>query len=260
MRTVLLMLFLASSVFAVGEDDVEKFDVFVNKTTDPSVPDWATGATLRMPLHKASAGSQYVVSDPAVWKFGKDEAGSGFLELNYDRKKYKSSYAPKHRSPIHLAVLRQIPAIDFVMDIEVMSTTEIYGHQDACLFFGVQSPEKYYYVHLAPAPDANAHNIFIVNDAPRKNLLEPRKKGIEWKKDTWHKLRLVRQASTGKIEVYFDDLTKPVLTAEDKTFEKGWVGFGSFDDTVRFRNLALHQKNAIIPKGYQAEFFKPLGK
>jgi hypothetical protein len=225
---------------------------------DAPVPDWAKGVTITVPLDDPKNGGGLAFSDPAVWKFGKDDKGRGFLDLDYDRKGYKSTYQPKHRSPIHIALLTQYPMGDFVMDIEAMSTTPPYGHQDVCLFFGVESPSRYYYVHLAPAPDMNAHNIFIVNDAPRKNLLEPQKKGIEWKKDTWHKLRLVRQATTGKIEVYFDDMTKPVLAAEDKTFQRGFVGFGSFDDTGRFRNLQLHTKNLVIDK--QADFFKPLAK
>ena len=226
---------------------------------DP-VPEWAKGITVTVPLDDPKHAGGLVFSDPAVWKFGKDDSGGGFLELTYDTKKYKSTYQPKHRSPVHIALVSQYPMTDFVMDIEAMSTIPPYGHQDLCLFFGVESPTRYYYTHLAPAPDANAHNIFIVNDAPRKNLLEPQKKGIEWKKDTWHKLRLVRQASTGKIEVYFDDMTKPVLAAEDKTFPKGFAGFGSFDDTGRFRNLQLHTKNLRIDKQAQADFFKPLGK
>lgn len=222
------------------------------------IPDWARGVEINIPLTDPKVGDALRFSDPAVWKFVADERGKGFLQLDYDRKAYKSSYAPKFRSPIHIAILKQYPLTDFVMDVEMMSTTEIYGHQDLCLFFGVQSPVKYYYVHLAPKPDANAHNVFVVNEAARKNLLPPQKTGIEWKKDTWHTVRLVRQATTGKIEVYFDDLTKPVLAAEDKTFQTGFVGFGSFDDTGRFRRVTLHTKNLVL--GKQADFFKPLGK
>ena len=70
--------------------------------------------------------------------------------------------------------------------------------------------------------------------------------------------RLVRQASTGKIEVYFDDMTKPIMKAEDKTFQTGFAGFGSFDDTGRFRRVTLHTKNLTI--GKKADFFKPLKK
>jgi hypothetical protein len=246
MRTLVLSLFAAACLAVAAP------------AADKDVPDWAKGVEISMPLTEKMA-DQFVFSDPAVWKFAADEAGKEFLRLEYDRKKYKSTYTPKHRSPVHIALLKQYPLTDFVMDVEMMSTTETYGHQSLCLFFGFESPEKYYYVHLAPAPDANAHNVFIVNGAPRKNLLEPQKKGIEWKPDTWHTVRLVRRASTGLIEVYFDDMTKPVLKAEDKTFQTGFAGFGSFDDTGRFRRVTLHTKNLTIG-GQKADFFKPLGK
>src|SRR5439155_803938 len=125
---------------------------------DEGIPDWAKGIEINMPLNDPKLGRGIIASDPAVWKFVVDENGKGFLQLEYDRKEYKSTYAPKYRSPIHIAVLKQYPLTDFAMDVEMMSTTEAYGHQDLCLFFGIESPEKYYYVHLAPAPDANAHN------------------------------------------------------------------------------------------------------
>jgi hypothetical protein len=187
-----------------------------------------------------------------------DDAGKGFLELKYDRKTYKSTYTPKHRSPVHIALLKQTPLNDFVMDVELMSTTEPYDHQDMCLFFGFESPEKYFYVHIAKKADMNAHNVFIVNGADRKNIAKETTKGVEWKKDTWHTVRLVRQATTGLIEVYFDDMKKPIMKAEDKTFGEGFAGFGSFDDTGRFRSVTLYTKNLTI--GKKAEFFKPLGK
>lgn len=219
------------------------------------LPAWATNVKLTTELNDPGQAQQFRYSDPAVWKHVKD-GDKGYLELAYDRKAYKSTYTPKHRSPVHIALLAHGPFADFVLDVEVQSTTEPYGHQDLCVFFGFQSPEKFYYVHLAPAPDANAHNVFIVNDAPRKNLLEPQKKGVEWKKGTWHRVRVIREAKNGKIEVYFDDLTKPVLTAEDKTFATGYVGFGSFDDTGRFRNLRVGLREQYVQK--DLNFFKPL--
>lgn len=233
------------------------FSLAVASAAD-DVPAWAKTVTLTAKLDDPKQAEQFRYSDPAVWKHGKNKDGNGFLELAYDRKAYKSSYSPKHRSPIHIALLAHGPFGDFVLDVEAQSTTEVYGHQDACLFFGFQSPEKYYYVHLAPAPDANAHNVFVVNDAPRKNLLEPQKKGIEWKKATWHKLRVIREAKSGKIEVYFDDISTPVLKAEDKTFATGYVGVGSFDDTARFRNLRVGLREQYVQKDLDA--FKPLGK
>lgn len=220
------------------------------------VPDWAEGAKITLPLDKKAA-NELVVSDPAVWKFV-DDAGKSVFQLQYD-KKYKSTYTPKYRSPVHIALLKQYPLTDFVMDVEMKSTTEPYDHQSLCLFFGFQSPEKYYYVHLGRKADMNANNIFIVNEAARKNFAKETTKGTEWKKDTWHTVRLVRQASTGKIEVYFDDMTKPIMKAEDKTFGEGFVGFGSFDDTGHFRKVTLYAKNLTDGKK-KLDFFKPIEK
>jgi hypothetical protein len=224
------------------------------------IPDWAMGIEINMPLNDAKSADEFIVSDPAVWKFAKDENGNGFLQLEYDRKKYKSTYTPKHRSPVHIALLKQYPLTDFVMDVELQSTTESYDHQSLCLFFGFESPEKYYYVHLGKKADMNANNVFIVNGAARKNIATETTKGVEWKKGEWHTARLVRQASTGKIEVYFDDMTKPIMKAQDKTFQEGCVGFGSFDDTGVFRRVSLYMKNLTIDATKQPDFFKPLGK
>ena len=205
---------------------------------------------------KPAAANDFVFSDPAVWKYGKDKAG-GFLELAYDRKAYKSTYKPKSRSPIHIALVAGKTFTDFVLDCEFQSTTEPYGHQDMCVFFGVTDPQKFYYVHIARAADMNAHNVFIVNDAPRKNIAKETTKGIDWKKDTWHHVRITRDTATGAIAVYFDDMTKPVMRAEDKTFAAGHVGFGSFDDTGRVRHVRVRGPKAADAK---ADFFKPLGK
>jgi hypothetical protein len=48
------------------------------------------------------------------------------------------------------------------------------------------------------------------------------------------------------------------MTAEDKTFPTGHVGFGSFDDTGRFRNVRVSQKGLIV--GNPPAFFHPLAK
>ena len=40
-------------------------------------------------------------------------------------------------------------------------------------------------------------------------------------------------------EVFFDDLTKPIMLGEDKTFGKGHIGFGSFDDIGKVDNIRI---------------------
>jgi hypothetical protein len=246
MRFFLLLLVTSMSLVAVASAD------------DGEIPDWARGVKIIYSLDNPNCTKVVAVSDPAVWKVIPGREGEGYLQLEYDRKKYTSTYKPKHRSPIHIALLKPCMFKDFVMDVELMSTTEPYDHQDLCLFFGFESPEKYYYVHISKAADMNAHNVFIVNEDARKNIAKKTTKGIEWKKDTWHTVRIVRQASSGTIEVYFDDLTRPIMTAEDKTFQAGYVGFGSFDDTGRFRRVTVYSDHLIA--GKQADFFKPLRK
>jgi len=230
----------------------------VTATADEPVPAWASSSKVEYSLSGPDNAEHLVFSDPAVWSFGKDAAGAGLLELKYDTKKYKSSYSPKHRSPVHIALFKRPVGADFVMDLEMQSTIAPYGHQDLCLFFGFQSPEKYYYTHIARAADPNAHNVFVVNDAPRKNIATKTTKGVDWKADTWHKVRLARQGSTGKVEVFFDDLKTPIITADDKTFQGGYVGVGSFDDTGRYRNVRIHQNGLAV--GSAPGFFRPLGK
>jgi len=48
-----------------------------------------------------------------------------------------------------------------------------------------------------------------------------------------------RDTASGSIEVFFDDLSKPVLRATDRTFLSGQVGFGTFDDTGRIDDVML---------------------
>jgi hypothetical protein len=194
----------------------------------------------------------FTFTDPGVWK-----RGDGYLELAYDKKTYKNAYNPKNRSPFHIALLADRVFTDFTLDCELQSTIAPYGHQDVCLFFGFEAPQKFYYVHIARAADPNAHNVFIVNDAPRKNFAKETTKGVDWKAGVWHKVRLVRDTKAGTIEVFFDDTAKPIMKAEDKTFLKGHIGFGSFDDTMKVRNVKVSGAAAEVLKE-PATWFKPL--
>ena len=45
---------------------------------------------------------------------------------------------------------------------------------------------------------------------------------------------------SGEIRVYFDDMKTPAMTATDKTFGAGRVGFGSFDDTGNFDDIRIY--------------------
>jgi hypothetical protein len=176
---------------------------------------------------------QFRMTDSTAWKYAKEEEG-GSLELAA-----QSKYKPEVRSPVNIALIKDKMFGDFVLEAELIQTGREYGHRDMCLFFGFQNPKQFYYAHMATKADPNAHNIFIVNNEPRKNIAKTTTGGVNWGLNIWHKVRLERKVSEGTIKVYFDDMTIPIMTAEDKTFGAGWIGFGSFDDTGKVDNIRI---------------------
>lgn len=172
------------------------------------------------------------------WKFkqvGDNHVLSQFIK--------KSDYVPEVRSPFHQAILKDVVVSDFQVDVRVLSTHEDYGHRDACLFFGYQSPTEFYYVHLGKATDPHANQIFIVNNEDRSKISLTTTDGTPWD-DQWHDVRIKRDIQSGAIEVFFDNMEKPVMTAKDKTFLWGRIGLGSFDDTADFDDLTLRGQKA----------------
>lgn len=151
----------------------------------------------------------------------------------------EADYAPPYRSPRAIALLDGTEYRSFTLDLEMMQTGREYGHRDLCLFFGFESAERFYYVHLATTPDERAHNVFLVDGAARRNLIPAREKGVDWGQEEWHHVRIVRDVDAGAVRVFFDDMQSPVLEAEDRAIEWGRVGFGSFDDTGRFKDPVL---------------------
>ncbi|NOX99993.1 MAG: hypothetical protein GXP30_09720, partial [Verrucomicrobia bacterium] len=200
-------------------------------------------------------------TDASAWKvreFGKPS--SRVFEL-YGASKYK----PPHRSPVNMAMLKYHTVGDFVLTAKVRTTKKSYGHRDMCLFFGYQDPAHFYYVHLGQKTDDHANQIFIVKEAPRTKISEKTNAGTPWKDDTWHQVKIVREIESGLIEVYFDDMKKPMMVAHDKTFDWGRIGLGSFDDTgmwddVELRGIKVKAKGAAAhadPKSLKYKKWTP---
>ncbi len=156
----------------------------------------------------------------------------------------QSDYKPTVRSPFNIALVADQVFGDFVLEAEVTQTGREYGHRDMCLFFGFQDPARFYYAHIATTPDPHAHNLFIVNKAPRVKFARETSNGVNWGLNVWHKVRLERTLADGAIKVFFDDMSKPILVGEEKTFGAGYVGFGSFDDTGKVRNVKVWARDA----------------
>lgn len=150
------------------------------------------------------------------------------------------------RSPFNRSVAKDVVVGSCVLDVKLQSTARDYPHRSLCLFFGYQDPAHLYYVHLGQKTDDNANQIFIVNNAPRTKISTKTTDGTKWDNE-WHHVRVVRDVDSGKIEVFFDDMQEPVMTAVDKTFTWGQVGIGSFDDTGNFDNVLVYGNKASRP-------------
>lgn len=148
------------------------------------------------------------------------------------------------RRPAAWAILRSEPLGSFVLDAQVRADAPVTRMgRDVLIFFGYQSPTRFYYAHLSNETTAPHNGIFLVNDADRVRIDDGR--GIPRLMDAdWHNVRLERDVRTGEIRVYLDDKTRPLLQARDTTLREGRIGFGSFDDPAAFRAVLVRGEAA----------------
>jgi hypothetical protein len=180
--------------------------------------------------------ARFEFTDPAVWKLDTDN-GRNVLSLF----KKVGSYKPPVRSPFTIAWIKDLRiAGPFVLEARLRSTIPDYNHRDLCLFFGRQDASHFFYVHLGKKADPNAHNIFLVDGAPRKNIAKTVTPGTPWD-DAYHTVRIVRKEG-GAIEVFWDG--RSIMTAESKAFPDGGLGVGSFDDIGHFAEVTVWGKAA----------------
>lgn len=178
---------------------------------------------------------RWETTDPEAWTLGEDGDNHVF-GLN----RRKSDYTPEHRSPHNIALIKDLQLENFVMIYRVRSTKDTGNHRDCCTFFCHQDPNNFYYVHMGAVPDPHSGQIMIVDDAPRLAMTKNEKK-VAWD-DEWHTIKLERNSKKGTIKVYFDDMDKPHMRIKNKTFGKGRIGIGSFDDMNDFDDIRIYGK------------------
>lgn len=175
---------------------------------------------------------RWEILDPKTWKLARRD-GSQVIEITARQ----SEYQPPVRSPHHVALIKDLECDSFEIRFRVKSTKDTGNHRDCCVFFNYVDDQHFYYVHLGARPDPHSGQIMIVNEAPRLALTK-NEKTTPWD-DQWHQVKLVRDAQAGTIAVYFDDMSEPHMQVTDKTFTKGRIGLGSFDDLNAFDDVVV---------------------
>jgi hypothetical protein len=177
---------------------------------------------------------RWELTDDKAWTLREVE-GNKVFGLN----KRKSDYKPEVRSPHNIALIKGLELSDFIITFKVKSTLDTGNHRDCCIFFCHTDATHFYYCHTGAKPDPHSGQIMIVDGAPRLALTK-NENLTPWKNDTWHQVKLERKSIDGSIKVYFDDMTKPHMEATDKTFTKGRIGIGSFDDMNDFDDIRVY--------------------
>lgn len=174
-------------------------------------------------------------TDKQSWKIAETPSGNVYSLFTNSR------YKPPYRSPVNIAILKDVEVGDFVLELRLQSTVKDYNHRSLVVVFGYQDPAHFYYVHFGKRTDDHANQIFVVDGAPRVKISTKTTSGTPWD-DEWHRVKIVRAVTDGKIDVYFDDMDSTVMTALDKTFTWGQIGIGAFDDLGNFDQIVLRGK------------------
>ncbi|HEV2781606.1 MAG TPA: calcium-binding protein [Actinophytocola sp.] len=174
--------------------------------------------------------------NPAKWQFPGDQVILAERGTNPGPPRRPFEYATLISGPEFASV-----QIDAEVRIDEPVTR---NDRDVIIVFGWRSDTEFYYAHLSQDNTIYPHNgIFVVNNADRLRIddqwngstgAEPSIRDTEF-----HRIRVRHCAETGRIEVFVDDLERPRITATDKTFGSGRIGFGSFDNYGRLRNLTV---------------------
>ncbi len=175
--------------------------------------------------------------DPAAWEWQGDGAETTLVL------KKPSQYKPKFRRPFNLAWFGGAEWDSFTLTCEARLDVFSKGNNDVCIAFGGVGDSEFYYAHLGEKADGVHLQLHVVNNADRKAITTKRAETLPWEPGHWHAIKLVRDAASGGIQVWFDG--KLVLEASDKTFGKGRIGLGSFDDLGAFRNVIMTPGAAV---------------
>jgi len=174
-------------------------------------------------------------NDPARWRVV-DDGGSKVYELT------APGVPGRVRAPTSWSVWSGHDVLSFELTGRLRCHADpALKVRDICVFFHFQDPTHFYYVHFAASSD-DVHNIIgLVNGADRVKInAEPAGTSVARLTDReWHAFKVDYYAETGEVRAYLDDMTRPILTARDRTLGYGLVGVGSFDDTGAFDDLRL---------------------
>jgi hypothetical protein len=145
------------------------------------------------------------------------------------------------RRPLQFVLLKGVKAGSFTLNVKVRR-----AGGSMIIVFNYVDTLHFYYVHLSkdPGTEVAVHNgIFMVDGGDRRRIA-----GLDASPAlpdrSWHDVQVVRNVSSGLIQVFVDKQTAPRFSVIDHTFTSGEVGLGSFDETGDFAHFRLDSDDA----------------
>ncbi len=192
----------------------------------------ALGSAHAAPLELADAISRLELLDSSHWKTG-EIMGRRCLILHTP-----GEQRPPVRRPGAYALLtHDRPIGEFTLEAATLEPVAILN-RDVCLIFGYRDDTHFYYAHISSNSDNQVHNVIMRVDGDRRTRINLETDPEARLPDGWRTLRIQHDAS-GAIRVWVDDMSEPLMTAQDKTYPAGKIGFGSFDDRAAFAVLTV---------------------
>ncbi|MBI4874634.1 MAG: hypothetical protein HY822_08375 [Acidobacteria bacterium] len=119
-------------------------------------------------------------------------------------------------------------------------------HTSLMIAYAWRDADHFNYAHLSvdAAKDQPVHNgIFHVFGGDRVRI-SSNEGPATLATEEWHKVRLVQDGKTGKVQVWVDGKTSPSMQAVESKLGAGKIGIGSFFDLGEFRKVRIQGEPA----------------
>jgi hypothetical protein len=181
-------------------------------------------------------GLRWRVPIAADWKVTQEE-GVPTLHLLVPRP------ATQPRRPTQFALAETPDYLRVTVEAEVKKEPEAARDRRTSLIivYAWRDADHFNYAHLSvdTGKQQPVHNgIFHVFGGDRVRISSPEGPATLTSED-WHRVRLVYDGRTGKVEVFVNGQTSPSMQAVDTTLGAGKVGIGSFFDLGSFRRVRI---------------------
>jgi len=191
----------------------------------------AAGSVERVANFQERDLKPWILPQPADWEIASEPgpAPNHFLRLR------TPGAIGSPRRPLQYALHRDLCLGDFDLRVKVRR-----AGRSLLIAFGYQDTLHFYYAHLSSDNGDHAvHNGLFKVDGGERFRIAGQGSAPALPDGNWRQIRIVREAASGKIEVFAGDGANPLFRCQDNSFRFGRVGLGSFNETGDFDDFRI---------------------